>query len=82
MAVSTTSSPNVLSKLTPEELLALTVKLDRAAAIGERSATTRRTTEIYGVQAKLYDARAHAFYGAAGMPGRGMDAEREAEAGQ
>jgi hypothetical protein len=42
----------------------------------------RVTSEVHGVQADLYDARAAAFYAAAGKPGPAMEADREVEAGQ
>jgi hypothetical protein len=83
MAVNTTSSPDMFSELTREELLALTAKMDQAAAIGEGAGYDQAvTTEIHGVQADLYDARARASCAAASCPGPGIDAEREAEAGQ
>jgi hypothetical protein len=73
----------MFSELTREELLALTIKMDRAAPAGEGAGYDQAaTTEIRGVQADLYDAGTGAFYAAVGNPGPGMDAEREAEAGQ
>jgi hypothetical protein len=77
MAVRANSRPDMFSELTREELLALTIKMDRAAAIGERAGYDQAvTTEIHGVQADLYDARARASYASAGNPGPGTAADR------
>jgi hypothetical protein len=66
----------MFSELTRDELTTLTAKMDRAAEIGEREGYDQAvTTEVHGIQADLYDARAAAYFTAAGQP------EPETEAG-
>jgi hypothetical protein len=73
----------MFSGLTREELTTLSAKMDRAAEIGEREGYDQAVTfEVHGVQADLYDARAAAYYAAAGQPEPAAEADREAEAGQ
>jgi uncharacterized protein YbcC (UPF0753/DUF2309 family) len=73
----------MFSELTREELNTLSAKMDRAAQAGEAEGYDHGvTSEVHGVQADLYDARADASYAAAGRPEPGMEADREAEAGQ
>jgi hypothetical protein len=73
----------MFSQLTREELTTLTIKMDRAAEIGEREGYDHGvTSDVHGIQGDLYDARAAAYYAAAGQPGPEPEADREAEAGQ
>jgi hypothetical protein len=73
----------MFSELTREELTTLSAKMDRAAETGEAEGYDHGvTSEVYGVQADLYDARAAAFYAAAASPEPVIEADREAEAGQ
>jgi hypothetical protein len=81
--VSTGTRPNMFSELTRDELTTLTLKMDRAAEVGERGGYNQGvTSEVHGIQADLYDARAAAFYATAGKPQPATEAEREPEAGQ
>jgi hypothetical protein len=82
--VSTGTSPNIFSELTREELTTLTAKMDRAAEIGEREGYDQGvTSEVHGLQGDLYDARAAAYFAAAGKPEPETEAGwREAEAEQ
>jgi hypothetical protein len=74
----------MFSELTSEELATLAAKMDRAAEVGEREGYDQGvTSEVHGVQADLYDARAAAFSAAADQPGPAMEAGWwEVEAGQ
>jgi hypothetical protein len=73
----------MFSELTREELTTLTAKMDRAAEAGEAEGYDHGvTSEVHGVQADLYDARAAAYLAAAGQPEPETEAAREAEAGQ
>jgi len=74
--MTTSNSPDMFAELTREELLALTIKMDRAAETGSGVGYDQAvTTEIYDVQADLYDARARASYANGGTirpePGTG-----------
>jgi hypothetical protein len=74
--VSTGPSPNIFSELTRDELTTLTIKMDRAAEVGEREGYDQGvTSEVHGLQGDLYDARAAAYFAAASQP------EPETEAG-
>lgn len=78
--MSTGTSPNMFSELTPEERTTLTIKMNRAAKAGEAEGYDHGvTSEVHGVQADLYDARADAFHAAAAKPEPEKEADREAE---